>query len=191
MEPALGTPSPPPHTMTQSSDHLRTARGLPPGVLLVLHLLPPYLFLLRHWGKLSPVPPAPQLPCLMGGSRAASVAVLRILCWPLSPLLVYEEIRRHTWGPREAAQKLIYAPAHPQSLEPPELGNMATRVTCPRYLASSCTQTSLPHQPNDTETLKLWAPDGRPGSSTHHVQSHSVPRVHQGLTAQMPWRGFL
>lgn len=130
---------------------------------------------LVHWGKFN----HPQLPCLMDRGKS------RVTCHAQSSLLVPEHPICVLWKsdaapervPREAVRELGCAPpAGPQSPGPTKLVNMATRVTCPHYLASSCTQTSLPHSQIDTETFELWAPAERPGYSICHFQSDSVPK---------------
>lgn len=130
---------------------------------------------LVHWGKFN----HPQLPCLMDREKS------RVTCHAQSSLLAPEHPTclcgsqmPHLRGYLERLLRQLGCapPARPQSPGPLKLVNMATRVTCPHHLASSCTQTSFPHRQIDTEIFELWAPAGRPGFSICYCQSDSVPK---------------
>lgn len=83
-----------------------------------------------------------------------------------------------------AARRAPLCSSHPpQSPGPPEQVNTATGVTCPHYLASSCTQASLAHSQGDTETLELGLQPGDQAFLLTVCRATWSPRGHWGLAA--------
>lgn len=130
----------------------------PPGPLHTSSLV------LAHWGKCN----HPELPCLMGeGQRKVHCSAQNSLLALETPTCLCSAQVPHLRVYLERLlRQLSCAPPctpHPQSPGPPELANMATRVTC----LITWHHSARPHlsfiSQIDIEIFRLWAPAGRRG----------------------------
>lgn len=145
---------------------------LPSGTLLGLHLLPLCLFFNPY--SLGQTQPSPA-PLSEGREQSrVNCSAQNSLSAPEAPTCLCRSRAPHLRGCSESSAGLPLPASVPGA---PEQANMAARITRPRYLAPSCTQTSLPHSQVDTETLK---PGLQPADQAVLLTCRVIlsPRVH-------------